>query len=182
MSSENYVSSDGFKPLVLPLTGEELIVGRQYALTPLVRLILADRYGVKGVPTIVECTRSRVGATTVKTITTNEETGKVTEHVVRHEAQGAAFRVYVGNNRSIKFELDLSKLEELAPFYDKSHKLPELEEEWFKVTSQQSNTKFRGQLTRWWSRGDSGASPVARRISSGVRSSPKFDLSILNLA
>lgn len=194
--SENYVTSDGFKPLVLPERGEDLIVGRQYALTPLARHIIAEEYGLRGLPTVVECIRSRVAACEITIIRKNVETGKTTTVTRREEEQSETFRAYLGATNKPVFIVSLKKLEELAEFYDQSHKLPgdvnkhtaeqlaRLEEEWFKVTSQMSNTKFRGQPLRWWSRGDSGAAPTAKKLTGGtvIRARKEIDLSILNLA
>jgi len=193
--SENYVTSDGFKPLVLPLTGEELVVGRQYVLTPLARLIIAEEFGVKGLPTVVECLKCRVAATRITTIIENLETGEKIERVRNVEAQTETFRAYLGATNKPVFTVDIKKLEKLADFYDQSHKLPgdinkhtserlgQMEDEWFKVTSQQSNNKFRGQPLRWWARGNSGELPAEKSAKSAPTAKKRqVDLSILNLA
>lgn len=164
--SDTYVTLDGYRPLALPLTGEELIEGRQYALTPLARLILREEYGLAGIPTVVECLHKKVAKTTITTSTLNHETNEVKVSVMQLEAQPASFRVFLAVGRILKFELDIAKLEEFAPFYDKSHKLPEMEAEWF---AQRHLTpvhhKFRGCSLRWWSKNEQAG--TAARISSG---------------
>lgn len=177
--SENYCSTDGYKPMVLPAKGEDLLEGRQYLLTPLARLILQEEYGIRGVPTVVECTKRKVAATRMETTSTNLETGEVRKSLVVLEPQRATFRAFMALKRVIRFELDIAKLEEFAPMYDKSHKLPALEEDWFAQRSLPStHHKFRGQSLRFWSRPDnyqprSGALAPARIKS--------IDLSILDL-
>lgn len=176
MSSENYIGTDGFRPLPLPLTGEELLEGRQYCLTPLARLVIREEFGIAGIPTVVVCTRRKVARTTITTVTFNHETKASITRVQELEAQDACFRP---SNSAKPFTIDLTKLEERAPFHNNSHKLPEMEAEWFANTQQLPiNHKFRGQPLRWWVRGDGGI--VKTTKSGGVRSTKKIDLSCLD--
>lgn len=164
--SENYLGSDGFRPLVLPERGEDLLEGRQYALTPLFRLILKEEYGLVNVPTIVECFHKKIPATLLETRSTNLETGEVRESKMELPAQSACFRAFLGHGRILKFEVELLKLDEMAPFYDPSHQLPgqkkeyldreieKMERDWFAQSSLQPiHRKFRGCTLRWWSKG-----------------------------
>lgn len=161
--SENYIINEGYRPLALPVQGSDLQVGRQYVLTPLVRLILADEYGFRGIPTVVECIRAQRGATRLiikeEHLSSSGEVIASTERIEVREAQRACFSCYTGNKKFLRFEVEIDKLEALAPFYDKSHKLPAFEADWFKHASAQqwSSTRFRGQRLRWWAVGDSGA-------------------------
>ena len=179
--SENYADTGGYKPLLLPTTGEELLPGRQYVLTPLARLILHEVYGLRGIPTICECIKAKRSATQITTVETNLETGVSSPpRIMTLEAQQATFSTYVGNKKHITFILDLKKMDELAPFYDKSHKLPAMEDEWFKhVSDQPLNVKFRGQSLRWWSKGavesDGSFKPYMRK-----KTAESLDLSILD--
>lgn len=173
--SENYVSNDGYKPLVLPLRGEDLSPGRQYLLTPLARLILEDRFGLHNVPTVVECLSARHPATCIRSCVENLETGQVLWTVSQLPEREATFRAFLGKGRILKFTVDLRKLEELAPFYSTSHKLPKLEEDWFTETAKYdrsiANRKFRGQPLRWWAREsdpDAPAKPVRLGKSFGT--------------
>lgn len=176
--SDLYVSTDGFKPLPLPVEGEDLQPGRQYLLTPLVRLILDEVYGFRGVPTVVECLHARRPATIIRTMVQDAESGKtLSSSIMEVPAREATFRAFLGKGRVLKFEVSLARLADMAPFYDKSHKLPLLEEEWFAATRQYPvGQKFRGQPLRWWDRG----APVGRQVGAARRlSSVKPDISVL---
>jgi len=162
--SDQFVGNDGFRPLPLPATGEELLEGRQYALTPLARLILREEYGLSGVATIVECISRKVAHTTITSTTFNHETKETTVRVMEVEPQPATFRV---QGTKLRFQLDIKKLDEFAPFYDKSHKLPAMEAEWFEQRHLSPvHHKFRGCSLRWWSKEQSG---TAERISTGAK-------------
>lgn len=178
--SEKYLTTEGYKPLILPERGEELQQGRQYALTPLVRLILHEVYGLSNIPTIVECLHPKVAATQVVTSRTNLETGQVTVASYTIEPQAATFRVFLALGRILKFEVDLVKIIELAPFYSTSHKLPAFEEDWFKQRNLAPvNRHFRGCTYRWWSkREESLEDGVATKTT---KTRKPLDLSILNL-
>lgn len=191
--SENYVSTDGFRPLILPATSEELLEGRQYALTPLVRLILKEVYSLVNVPTIVECFRRKVAASETYTRYTNLETKQVIEHTTQQPGQAACFRAFLGYGRIVKFELDLVKLEELAPFYDPSHQLPgqkkdyldkeieKMENDWFAQRSLYPiHRKFRGCTLRWWSKGAPSADPNTVILRRPRKLKEKVDLSLLD--
>lgn len=177
--SDLYVSSaaDGFKPLPLPATGEELQPGRQYLLTPIARLILDEVYGLRGIPTCVECLHARRPETNIRSMTEDVETGKIiATNVVNVPAREATFRAFLGKGKIVRFEVSLKKMEEMVPFYDKSHKLPELEEEWFAVISKYPKGKFRGCTLRWW---DKGAEVPRAPGSRAAHLQKKLDLSIL---
>jgi hypothetical protein len=152
--SENYVSSDGYKPLPLPERGEDFQEGRQYALTPLARLILKKEYGLSNVPTIVECLLRKVAATRIATHTLNRETGEAKWTVMELAPQDATFRAYLGRTTVLKFTIDVAKLIALEPMYNKSHELPTMEADWFKHRSLQPlHKKLRGCTLRWWEAG-----------------------------
>lgn len=177
--SEQYLSSaaDGFKPLLLPLTGEELQPGRQYLLTPVARVILEEVYGLFNIPTVVECLHAKRPATIVRSITQNAETGKViSTSVMEVEGREATFRAFLSKGKHVVFCLSLEKMEELVPFYNTSHKIPIKEEEWFEVTSKYPPGKFRGCTLRWWKQG-----AVVGKIPGSPRaaSTKKVDISIL---
>ena len=139
-----------FVPLILPERGEDLIPGRQYALTPIARLILREEFCIQA-PTIVECIHRRIAATEITTTRKNCETGETTTSTSSLPAQAATFRCMANRGKILTFTLDLAKLDELVPFYDKSHQLPALEEDWFATRSLPStHHKFRGQSLRWW--------------------------------
>lgn len=179
--SENYCSTDGYRPLLLPVKGEELLEGRQYALTPLARLILSEHYGIRGVPTIVECTKRKVAATRLETTCTNLETGEIKKSVVTIEPQRATFRAFIKFRSVMRFELEIAKLEELEPFYNNSHKLPALEDDWFAQRSlQPTHKKFRGCTLRWWTKGAVEGGEFKPFMKRGARLE-KIDLSLLDL-
>lgn len=174
--SDQYADSGGYKPLLLPEKAEDLLEGRQYALTPLARLILDEVYGLRGVPTIVECLHRKIAKTRVTTRTENLETGEIKEGITILSEQKATFKAFLGFKRVVKFELDLIKMGELAPYYNSSHRLPALEEDWFENTSQQPlSHKLRGQPLRWWVRG----APIGGKLRVG-RKAESLDLSILD--
>lgn len=118
---------DGFRPLPLPARGEDLLPGRQYYLNPLARLVVSDVYGLRGLPSVIECLAKKVSPTRIETITTNLATGQVSrrEHLLPEQA--ACFRVFGGPNRIIKFNLDLEHVEARKPFYADSPKLKDFE-------------------------------------------------------
>lgn len=179
--SELYVDKKDFRPLILPEKGEQLERGRQYVLTPLARLILQEKYGLFGVPTVVECIQHKVARTLVQVMRTNLDTGKSTYSIQELPGQEATFRVFLGVGRVLKFEVDLVKLEEFAPFYADSHKLPALEDDWFATRClPPTNRKFRGCTLRWWSKSEEvklGESfkPYMRKR---VKEESKVDLSL----
>ena len=125
--SDLYVSNDGFKPLLLPPTGDSLVPGRQYALTPQARRALKDRYGYVNLPTYVECLSARRAATRIRSHHENLETGAFFWRITDFEATEATFKAYVGNGKYLKFVIDLEKLKDLEPYYDTSHKAPDVE-------------------------------------------------------
>lgn len=120
MRSSRIRDDSGYKPLHLPRKGEDLIPDRQYALTPVARLVIEEMYGLKGVPTFVTCIRCKVAKTKVTRIIENLETGVVhkTEHIV--EPQAATFSAFLSLRNRLVFTVDLDKVHELEPFYAKS--------------------------------------------------------------
>jgi hypothetical protein len=178
--SENYLDKKDFRPMVLPERGEQLEKGRQYVLTPLARLILQEKYGICGVPTIVECILIKTPPMRVEVLRTNLETNKSQYSIIESEGQEATFRVFMGVGRpSLKFEIDLLKLAEFAPFYADSHKLPALEADWFATRCLPSvHQKFRGCTLRWWSKGASTESSDFVPYKRAARKVP--DLSLLD--
>lgn len=109
--------AEGFKPLVLPSRGEDLMPGRQYALTPLARLMIEDIYGIAGVPTIVECIRRKVPAQEVTISTKNLETGEVRVRTEVHEFQPESFRAFNAYKRILKFSFSVDLLVEREAMY-----------------------------------------------------------------
>jgi len=179
--SDKYISGDGFRPMVLPDSGEELLEGRQYVLTPLARVILLEAYGLGNIPTIVECVHRKIAATIVLTRTINLETGQVSKSRLKLQPQAASFRAFLQKGRVVRFELDIKKLDELAPFYSDSHKIPQMEEDWFATRCLPPlNRKFRGCTLRWW---DKGAEvKLGGSFKPYMRRKQAVDLSILDLS
>jgi hypothetical protein len=71
-------------------------------------------------------------------------------------------------------------MEEMAPFYEKSHKLPKLEEQWFTQRNLPPiHIKFRGQSLRWWSKPDQ---PRAAKRAVETRSTLTLDEMMAELA
>lgn len=182
--SDTWVKSEGYKPLLLPLSGEDLLEGRQYALTPLARSIAMELSGKADIPTVVECLYRRVAATEIVSTTTNLETGTVKTQKIVLAAQAATFRY--GKD---KFELDFALLEARAPAYVAGHglrgtlstSLALAEARWFETHEEVPlSRRLRGAPLRWWKQGCPNAKP-----STGFRrkaATPKeIDLSILDI-
>jgi hypothetical protein len=186
--NDEYVKNEGYRPLVLPERGEDLLEGRQYALTPLARLVLEREFGLANVPTVVECILRKVAKTTLITRTFNHELRTRTVSRIRLPAQQETFRAYT--HTVFKFSLSLAKLYELAPYYDPSHQLPgsrfrdsdleklaKLEQDWFNNRHLPStHKKLAGRTLRWWSKhelvdGKYQLLPQYRREYSGPRRS-----------
>ncbi len=103
---------DGVMPKELPARGEDLMPGYQYELDPAARRTIDDTFGIRGVPTYVECTKKRVAACRRVTVTTNLETGAEHRSETVEPEQQATFRAYLGGKRIAVFTLDLPKLAE----------------------------------------------------------------------
>ena len=84
--------------------------GYQYELDPAARRLLDDVFGLRGVPTYVECTRKRVGACRRTLITENLETNTKHTTVTEEPGQEATFRYVSGHSRFTAFTLDLPAL------------------------------------------------------------------------
>lgn len=127
MKSSRVRDDSGYRPLILPRKGEDLIPDRQYALSPVARLVIEEMYGLKGVPTFVTCIRCKVAKTKVTRIIENLETGIVhkTEHIV--EPQAATFSAFLSLRNRLVFTVDLDKVHELEPFYAKSPSIAKYE-------------------------------------------------------
>jgi hypothetical protein len=163
--SELYVDNEGYKPQILPERGEDLMEGRQYALTPLARLVLEREYGYGGLPTVLECLLRKVCRTTITTHTFNHETRKHKVSRLRLDPQEETFRAFTAGG-IVKFSFSIAKLDELAPFYDPSHSIPgakwgktdidklaKLEDDWFNTRHLPStHRKVAGRTLRWWSK------------------------------
>lgn len=149
--SENYMSTDGFKPLPLPAKGTDLQQGRQYYLDPVARAALKDMYGLAGCPAIITCILAKRPKTMVESKTTNLETGEiiVSEPLVL-DAQDATFLAFIKFRKHEKFTLDLEEIQLRRPFYVEAHKVSDKE-------------------------------PKAKVESGAPRVQKKFDLSILDL-
>lgn len=128
MKTSRLPDSGGYKPLRLPAKGEDLEPGRQYALTPISRLVIEEMYGLKGVPTFVTCIHCRVAATRVTRIIENLETGHKTETVTIVEPQAATFSAFLSLKNRLKFTLDLERVRQAEAFYADSPKLTKYEQ------------------------------------------------------
>lgn len=152
--SQDTLERNAYRPHILPERGEDLVRGWQYLLTPLVRLILQEKYGYYGVPTVVECILVKTPPMRIQIMRTNLETGASLYSIQETEGQEATFRVYMGVGRpALKFCVNFEQLAELAPMYAESHKLPALEEDWFETRHLPSpSEKLRGCSIRWWNK------------------------------
>lgn len=171
---------NSYRPHILPERGEDLVRGWQYVLTPLVRLILQERYGYYGVPTVVECLLIKTPPMRIEVMRTNLLTGKAQYSIQETEGQEATFRVFMGVGRpAIKFSVDFEQIALLAPMYADSHKLPALEEDWFETRHLPSPTeKLRGCSIRWWNKQRTWDKKESSNRISVPREKAKIDLSI----
>ncbi len=127
-SSELYLGTDGYKPLPLPPRGEDLYEGRQYYLSPIARLTIEEVYGLRGIPSFVECTRKKTPAQLIEIITTNLETKESKYRAETTAPKLATFRAFIKLGMVHQFTIDLEKVHSLREFYDKSHKVSDYEE------------------------------------------------------
>lgn len=158
--------ADGFRPLRLPLRGEDLQPGRQYYLSPVARAIIDEVFGIRGLPSIIECLRCRVAKTRMTVTTFNYETGKEVTKVTELDGQDAAFHVRGGIVN--KFTLDLVEVAKRQEMYEKK-----------------TDDSFFGIIHRKRKRyEDDDERPKSKSYSRGVNGAPlakKVDLSILDL-
>lgn len=101
---------DGVMPKELPSKGEDLMPGYQYELDPAARRMIDDMFGIKGVPTYVECIKKYCSPCERYCRTTNLVTGAVFESTMQEPEQLATFRAYLGGTRLATFTLDLPAL------------------------------------------------------------------------
>lgn len=99
-----------YGPLNLPSSGDDLQEGRQYYLDEVATSYLKEQGLI--VPVIVECISRRYFARTIRTITTNLETGVVTDRTHTDEARPATFRTPAGRGRFHLFSLPIEALHE----------------------------------------------------------------------
>jgi hypothetical protein len=126
--SDLYVTQDGYKPLHLPATGEELISGRQYYLSPVARVTIEEVYGLRGIPSVVECILAKRPRTRLCTTRTNLDTGEsFASRDIILEGQHETFVAFIKFKKHLKFTLDLAKIHELAPFYVDSDRVRDYE-------------------------------------------------------
>ncbi len=118
----------GYRPLPLPSRGEALEHGRQYALSPISRLVIEEVYGLRGIPTFVTCLRCRVARTRVTHVIENLETGQVHRSVTEVPEQDALFEAYFSVKNRVKFTIDLPRVREAEAFYADSPKLKKYED------------------------------------------------------
>ena len=118
----------GYRPLPLPSRGEALEHDRQYALSPISRLVIEEVYGLRGIPTFVKCLRCRVARTRVTHVIENLETGQVHRTVTEVPEQDALFEAFISVKNRVKFTLDLPRVREAEAFYADSPKLKKYEE------------------------------------------------------
>lgn len=128
MKTSRLPDASGYKPLRLPARGEDLEPGRQYALSPVSRLVIEEMYGLKGVPTFVTCIHCRVAPTKVTHIIENLETGHKHETVTKVDAQEACFSAFLTVRNRLRFTLDLERVRQAEAFYAESPKLTRYEE------------------------------------------------------
>lgn len=127
--SEQYISTDGYKPLLLPANGEDLVSGRQYYLSPVARVCIEEMYGLRGVPSIVECLLARRPAGIIRTIRTNlDRSVTLYDREVVLGEQDATFRAFVKNRMHYKFTVDLEKVHAMEPFYAEADRVSDYAE------------------------------------------------------
>lgn len=122
-----YCDQGGFRPLPLPADGFALLAGRQYVLSPIARITLEEAFGLRGIPTVIECVAPRCAARTITTIVVVD--GSPMEHRSSHreEARPATFKAYMGNKKFSTFTLDLEKVHSLREFYAQADKVSDRE-------------------------------------------------------
>lgn len=126
--SEIYLGNDGFRPLPLPQRGEDLQPGRQYYLDPVARCTVEDIYGLRGVPSIIECILAKRPATRIFSTTENMDTGEVKQSEPFILArQHETFRAFIKFGSHFKFTIDLEKVHELRAYYANSPKVKDYE-------------------------------------------------------
>lgn len=126
--SDNYADNGGYKPLRLPATGEELLSGRQYYLSPVSRVCIEETYGLRNVPAIVECVFAKRPQTSIVTIRTNMDTGEVVERApVVLERQHETFRAFIKRGSVMRFTVDIARVRELEPFYVEADRVSDYE-------------------------------------------------------
>lgn len=126
--SEQYLSHDGFKPLPLPVRGEELTSGRQYYLDAIARKTVEEVYGLRGLPAVIECIHPKREATQIISFTKIVRTGRIgKKSVVDLPAQDATFRAFQGGKVWHRFTIDLERVQELRPYYAEAHKVSDEE-------------------------------------------------------
>lgn len=126
--SDLYVTQDGYKPLRLPATGEELLSGRQYYLSPVARVVIEEMYGLRGIPSVVECILAQRPRRSIRTISTNLDTGElISDREIVQDGQHATFVAFIKHKKHVKFTCDLAKVKELEPFYVESDKVSDYE-------------------------------------------------------
>lgn len=128
MKNSKMFDGSGYHPLRLPAKGEELIVDRQYALTPVSRLVIEEMYGLKNVPTFVTCIKIKVAKTRVTRIIENLETGEVFKSIQDVEPQEATFTAFLSLRNRMLFTLDLARVKQAEAIYADSPKLTKYEE------------------------------------------------------
>lgn len=126
--SDQYVTQDGYKPLRLPATGDELLSGRQYYLSPVARVVIEEMYGLRGIPSVVECLLAKRPRRSIRTVSTNLDTGIViSDREVLQDEQHATFVAFIKHKKHVKFTCDLTKVKDLEPFYVDSDRVSDYE-------------------------------------------------------
>lgn len=159
--------ADGFKPLPLPSRGEDLYPGRQYYLSPIARTLIDEVFGIRGLPSIVECLHKRVPPTRMTVTSENLETGATRTQVTILDSQDATFRVQGGIGS--KFTIDLAVLAERNEQYEKK-----TDESFFGVV-QRKLAKYRDSDDK------TKAKTTGSRSVGGTPAIKKYDLSILDI-
>lgn len=122
-----YCDQGGFRPLALPATGFELLAGRQYLLSPIARITLEEAFGLRGVPSTIECVTARSAGRTITTIVATDGSSEEHRSTHREEPRPATFKAYMGNRKWNTFTLDLEKVHSLREFYAEAHAVSDKE-------------------------------------------------------
>ncbi len=111
--SEIYADNGGFRPLRLPKSGYDLQPGRQYILDSVARVIVADVYGLRNLPSVIECMSAKSDACVAVSYQINKRTGEKTpERHLEVPESNEVFRAFPAGSKYVTFTIDLAKVEE----------------------------------------------------------------------
>jgi len=116
--SELYADNGGFRPLRLPTSGYDLQPGRQYILDSVARVIVADVYGLRNLPSVIECMSAKSDACIIVSYQINRRTGEKTpERHLEVPESNEVFRAFPTGSKHVTFTIDLAKVEERRAAY-----------------------------------------------------------------